>query len=181
MGLLINADLETSAGSTKEAYARIDNYRVDKVSSRIRFAVSYWLSEEYAHKFNRKYLDQKLKNATGLFSNLVVIYDEEDNGEEIEFPTFLEVNISKEEETKVPIYESKNITEEVPYVSFDENGDEVTKYRTVEKTVKEVVSYEVEIKEVIDNSIIGDLTNFCYNKLTKEIQKVIPSVEIKNI
>ena len=119
MGLLISADLETSAGSTKEAYVRIDNYRVDKVSSRIRFAVTYWISEERAHKFNRVYLDETLKNATGLFSNLVVIYDKEDNGTEVTLPTFLQLDLAREEETKIPQYKSVEKEEEVPYVSFD--------------------------------------------------------------
>jgi hypothetical protein len=89
MGLCIKVDLETSWGPTKEAYVRIDSYRVDKVSSRLRFAVTYWATIEQAAKFNRSYLEEDLKQANGLFSSKVVYYEDQlSEGDEIDLPTF---------------------------------------------------------------------------------------------
>jgi len=179
MGLLIKADLETSAGSTENAYARIDTYRVDKVSSRVGFAITYWKNEKAAHKFNREYLEDKLKNATGLFANKVVLYNSDSpDGDEIDLPTFLRINLTRKEEVEIPIIENVQEERSIPYVSFNENGDEVTKYRTVVENVEKQVGTEVKVKEIIDNNLISDLPKLCYDYLKQEIIKALPGVEV---
>lgn len=179
MGLLIKADLETSAGSTENAYARIDTYRVDKVSSRVGFAITYWKNEKAAHKFNRVYLEDKLKNATGLFANKVVLYSSDSpDGDEIDLPTFLRINLTKKEEVEIPIIEKVAEEKTVPYISFDENGDEITKYRKVIETVDKQVGVNKEVKELIDNSLLNNLPKLCYDYLKEEIIKALPGVEV---
>ena len=180
MGLLLKADLETSAGATEEAYARIDTYRVDKVSSRIGFAVTYWKNKKAAHKYNRVYLEDNLKNATGLFSNKIVLYRKDDLvGVEYDLPTFLRLDIAKKVEIEEPILERVTVQESVPYVSFNEEGEEPTKYRTVEKsTNKQVGTNKVE-KFLIDNTILSNIPKHCYEFLINELKQLLPGVEIK--
>lgn len=181
MGLNLIGDFETTAGSTKKAYARIDGYRIDKVSSKVKFSVTYWLDKEKGKNFNRVYLDEKLKNATGLFANQVVIYKKDDiDGTEYELPTFIVVDMVKEESVEIPIYGAVTTSKEIPYVSFDENGDEVTKYRTLELTSDEQVGKKVETKKVVDNSIIGNLPNFCYEVLKHKITDVCKGIKVEN-
>jgi len=181
MGLCINADLETSAGPTKEAYCRIDTYRIDKVSSRLRFAVTYWVNQEAGAKFNRSYLEEDLKQAKGLFSSKVVHYpDQLSEGDEIDLPTFFDVNMAEEITIDEPILEEQEVSKEVPYVSFDEKGDEITKYRTVKKKEVVEVGRTTVKKNIIDNDIIGDLPEYCYRHIERELKKIFPQGKITN-
>ena len=181
MGLVIKADIETSSGPTKKAYVRIDNYRVDKVTSRLRFAVSYWRTKESAHNFNRLYLEENLKNATGLFSSNIVFYEsKEDEGKEVSLPTFFDINMASEEVVEEPVFEMKDVTKTVPFISFDENGDEITLQKEVTKKEKVQVDVVTSTKNKINNSIIGDLPKYCYNEVKKQIQQLLPNCKIEN-
>ena len=174
-------DLETSAGPTKEGYCRIDTYRVDKVTSRLRFAVTYWMTEKDAAEFNRTYLDEDLKQARSLFASKVVYCpDQLSEGEEVDLPTFFDVNMAETITVEEPILEEKEIEKEVPYISFDENGDEITKHRTVKKKEKVTVGHKTVKKDRIDNSIIGDLPRYCYYHIETELRKIFPKGEIIN-
>ena len=181
MGLRINSDLETSAGPTMEAYARIDNYRVDKVSSKISFAVSYWLNKEAGQKFNRTYLGDNLKSATGLFSSKVVCYDVDDEGVEVELPTFLSTNNIRVEEVEDPIFETVTETKVVPYVSFDEEGNEITLEREVSHQVEKQVGSNKTVKKLIDTSVYDNITGFCYNHLKGELAKLFNDITIEDV
>ena len=181
MGLVMKIDLETSAGPTKEGYCRIDTYRIDKVTSRLRFAVTYWMNEKAAGEFNRTYLDEDLKQARSLFSSKVVYYpDQLSEGDQVDLPTFFDVNMTETITVEEPILEEKETEKEVPYISFDENGDEITKYRTVKKKEKVTVGHKTVKRDKIDNSIIGDLPSYCYSHIEKELKKIFPKGEIIN-
>ena len=98
MGLQLNVDLECIAGPTKEAYVRIDTYRVDKVSSKLKFSVTYWLSAKHAQDFNRTYLEDSLNQARGILSNKAVYYPTPDSdGIEVELPTFSQLDMANEQ------------------------------------------------------------------------------------
>ena len=181
MGLVMNIDLETSAGPTKEGYCRIDTYRIDKVTSRLRFAVTYWVNEKAAGDFNRTYLDEDLKQARSLFSSKVVYYpDQLSEGDEVDLPTFFDVNMAEIVTVDEPILEEQEIEKEVPYISFDENGDEITKTRIVKKKEQVEVGRKTVKREKIDNSIIGDLPTYCYSHIEKELKKIFPKGKIIN-
>lgn len=179
MGLYINGDFETTAGSTTRAYARIDSYRVDKVTSRVRFSVSYWITKEAGHNFNRQYLDESMKNATGLFSNKLLSYINSEDGTNIEFPTFMDVKLTRTEAIQVPVYGNVESSKQVPYVSFDDDGNEVTKYRTLTLNKSVVISHDTVTKEVIANDLLGDIPGFCYGKLTQAITDVESGIQVQ--
>ena len=181
MGLCIKVDLETSWGPTKEAYVRIDSYRIDKVSSRLRFAVTYWATVEQAAKFNRSYLEEELKQAKGLFSSRAVYYEDHlSEGDEIDLPTFFDIKLAELVTVDEPITEMQKVEKEIPYISFDEDGEEVTKYRNVTKNENVVIGSKTVKKNRVDNSIIGDLPEYCYNYIRKELKKIFPKGEIIN-
>ena len=179
MGLYINGDFETTSGATRQAYARIDSYRVDKVTSRVRFSVSYWISRDAGHNFNRQYIDESMKNATGLFSNKVISYINSEDGVNIEFPTFMDLKLTRSEEIQIPVYEKVETTKEVPYVSFDEEGNEVTKYRTLTLNKSEITGYNTETKDVIANDLLGDIPGFCYGKLIEALTAVENGIQVQ--
>ena len=86
----------------------------------------------------------------------------------------------KEEKVEIPIMEKKKVAVEVPYISFDENGDEVTLYRTVEEEKQVKVGVKKEVKKVIDYSIIDKLTIYSYGILKDELSKLFPKSKILN-
>ena len=84
----------------------------------------------------------------------------------------------KEQEVEIPVYKTKTVQVEVPYISFDEQGDEITLYRTVEEEKKVKVKTVKETKKVIDISVLDDLTGNSYKVLKEELKKFFPSNKI---
>jgi len=79
------------------------------------------------------------------------------------------------------IFETKTVTKEVPYVSFDENGDEITLYRTVEVDEKIKVGTEKNTKQIVNYTILNNLEEFCYNHVVKILSEVIPENKIEKL
>ena len=84
----------------------------------------------------------------------------------------------EKKEVEEDVFETIKVKKEVPYVSFDENGDEITLYRTVEADEKKKVRTEKTVKEVIDYSMINNLEEVCYNHVVKILSEVIPKDKI---
>lgn len=182
MGLCVNVDIETSAGPTQDMYARIDNIRLNKVAATIKYVVSYWVDKDHAMRFNRTYVEEARPGAVGILAREVVYYaDENSEGKDIALPIAFDTYPTSRQEIRVPIYENVPIKVEVPYVSFDENGEEVTKYRTVEEYKKEEVDSKVEVRHIIDNSKINNLQQFCYEDLAERLTEFFPKESIQNV
>jgi len=86
--------------------------------------------------------------------------------------------MSVEKEVNVGIFEDQTIEKEIPYTSFDENGEEITLYRTVAVKEKVKIGSKKEVKNIIDYDILNDLKNFSYNHLIGKLTEVLPNIEI---
>ena len=182
MGFKLNIDLETGSGPTQEAYVRIDNYRFNKVTSEIILTTTTWLNIEKAHAFNRTYLEESLKNAEGLVSADVLYYPTPDSeGEEVSIPIVYKAPVAIREEVEFPIYEEQETIEEVPYVSFDENGDEITKYKDEIAVKKVLVDSHKEIREVIKPELLTNLYEFAYEVIKNKLAELFPEDKIEKI
>ena len=181
MGLQINADLETIHGPTQEAYIKIDSIRLNQVMGEVKFTTSAWLTKEYADRFKRVYFDEPGKNAKGILPSKVVYFENDDSdGEDIEFSNFYIKRLVVEKEVETPIYEEKEKQEELPYITFDSEGNEITKYRTSISKVKEQVGTKKEIKELIDYSISTNIFGFCSGELKKDLSELFGKENIKD-
>lgn len=179
MGFVLDVDLETSEGPSHEVYVRVESFTFNKVTSLVQFQITYWQDRDHAIRFNRATLDEPVRNANGLVQERVLYFkDEASDGEEILFPHHMKVPLTVNTEIEVPNYEMKQVEKEVPYVSFDENGDEVTKYRTVVKEEKVKVGTTVEVKERIDHSLLGNIIGFIYDKIKDKLSEYIPADKI---
>lgn len=182
MGFRLNVDLETGSGPTQEAYIRIDNYRFNKVTSELVLTTTTWLDVERAHAFNRKYLDENLKNAEGLVSQNVLYYPTPDSeGEELTIPIVFKAPLVETQEVEFPIYEDQESIEEIPYVSFDENGDEITKYKAEVVVKKVLVNSYTETKEVINTELLSNLYEFSYEVVRKKLTELFPEDKIEKL
>jgi len=180
MGIEVLVDLETNRGPTKKLFIRIDSWKVNNTVNEIKFTTTSWLDKSYGDKFLRKYYTDDLNNAVGLVNSKLIHYpDNESDGIDIDLPNLFNIPMYVEEAVKEPIYETKEVTKEVPYVSFDENGDEVTLYRsvTVPKQVK--VGENEVVKKVVDYSIVNRLATFSYEKLAERLAEFFPKDKIK--
>ena len=118
----------------------------------------------------------------GLVQNKMMYYEQADyDGEEIEFKHYLKVNVAEEREIEIPIFEMQEVTEEVPYISFDENGDEVIKHRKVIKEKKVETGTYKEIKSVIDTKAFDDIYGYCYKRLYEHLIDIVPKDKIETV
>lgn len=180
MGLVIQADLETNQGPTKELYIRIDSWKINKTIGEITFTTTSWLTKRYADRFLRTYKDEELKPAIGLVSADIVFYDKEDNKEglEIRLNNLFKPSMVVEKEIELDIYGDKEVSKEIPFTSFDENGDEITLYKTIKSTEKIKTGTEKVVKEILDYTIIGNLEQFCYEYLKNKLEDYFPAESI---
>jgi hypothetical protein len=179
MGFKLNVELETTSGPTSEFYIRIENWKINRSSNLVTFTTTAWLNKEQATNFNRKYADDKSKNAVGLVGSKVIYYEDElSKGEKVDIKNLYSFEMIKEQEVEIPVYKTKTVQVEVPYISFDEQGDEITLYRTVEEEKKVKVKTVKETKKVIDISVLDDLTGNSYKVLKEELKKFFPPNKI---
>jgi hypothetical protein len=179
MGFVLNVDLETSAGPSHEVYVRVESLTYNKVTSMVQFQITYWQDRDHAIRFNRTTLDEPRRNAVGLVQERVLYFeDENSDGIEILFPHHLKVPLATKREVDVPEYGIVSVEKEVPYVSFDENGDEITKYRKVVTEEKKLIGKEKKEVEVIDTSLLSNIMDFCYGKIKEMLATHIPEDKI---
>lgn len=181
MGYVLEVDLETNLGPTEEMYCRIESFTFNKLTAELGFQVTYWLNPNVALKSNRTFVDEDIKNQKGLISSRVISFEKNKNGDEIILEQFLVVRASKTEEVTIPIYERQLKKKEVPYISFDEEGNEITLYRTIEVEDEVEVGKKKEIKEVIDYGLLKDIYGFMYKKLGEYLSESFSKDRIKNI
>lgn len=182
MGFILKADLETNLGPSQEIYARIEGMSYNKGTNLAMFQVTYWVNKDHASKFNRTFLDEPFKNMIGLIQDRVIFYsDEHKEGVELILPQYIETHTVVEKEVEVPLYETKLTKKEVPYTSFDEEGEEITLYRTVHVEEQVQVGVKKELKKVIDHSASGRLADFCYEVLKQELGKQFPIDNIETV
>ena len=182
MGFIINADLETSQGPTQELYVRVEGFFFNKVTAQLGFQVTYWIDRQHAIKHNRVYLEEEVKPMVGLVQNKILYFENSGgDGEEIMLSQYIKTKVAEEREVDIPVYVEEEIKEKVPYVSFDENGDEVIRYRDVikEKTVQKGTNKE--IKTVINLEAFGNLYEYCYKKLYDYLITVLPEDTIETV
>tara|TARA_B110000503_G_C7172509_1_gene425040 strand:- start:11061 stop:11609 length:549 start_codon:yes stop_codon:yes gene_type:complete len=180
MGFVLNVDLETSEGPSQEVYVRIESLTYNKATSEVRFQITYWQNRDKAIRFNRTYLQEEKNNAVGLIQEGVIYFkDEKSDGVQITFNQYMKVYTVVEEEVEIPIYENKQITKEVPYVSFDDNGDELILYRTVNLEEQVQIGTSKKVEQVISGGILDNIFGFCYDKIYEELLRYFPKDKIQ--
>lgn len=181
MGLVLNLEVETNRGPTQTLFFRIDSYRINSTVNEIIFTTTSWLSKEYADKTLRTYVDEPIHPSVGLVSNKVIEYHTDENGKEVIVENLYKLQMSKISNIDEPIYEEKEVTKELPYISFDEDGNEITLYRTVTTTEKVQVGVNNKDRELVDHSFLDNLKLNCYNYLKKELSKIFPEDKLNII
>jgi len=180
MGYILKVDLETSNGPSQEVYVRIESFTVNRVTSKARFQLTYWIDKGHAGRFNKTYVEDEDRPMVGLIRDKVIFYEnDESEGIEKTIPNMIEVDLAREEEVTIPILEEKEVTKEVPYTSFDENGDEIKLYRTITSIEKIETGTKKEIRKVIDPKLAENIFEFGYERIKIELGKIFPEHKIE--
>jgi len=169
MGLQLNVDLETNQGPSQQVYIRVEQVTIQKYNGRMIISTSGWL-------------DENVSQHPGPISDQVLYYrGKSKEGEEVSIPNLFIVDLIKEEEVIKPIIEKKIKMVKQPYVSFDENGDEITLEKELPVEVEEVVGEEKVISKKVDFSILKDeyIFDLAYQKIVEELQGIFPKKAIK--
>ena len=181
MGLRLNVDLDTNRGATKEAYIILETVRFNRVNTRVEYTTSFWLNKESAEAFQKKEIGGNLGSSEGMLQREVIYYkdDEDYEGTEITLPNFMMADIYKEKVIKEPLYEEKEVETEVPFVSFDDEGNEVIKKRKVTKLQKVKVGENKIVKKLFDTSVVSNIFEYTYVQLKKELSKYFPEEKLE--
>ena len=160
MGFKIKLDVDTFEGPAQSLYCRIDQMVISKPANRITVSLGYFLSKD------------KSSRSDQLPFGVLHYNDTQDNPEELDLPSSFRIDLGETVVIKEPIYEKQKVKEKVPYVSFDENGDEITKYREVEveKNIK-VGEEDNEVSIPVYDAIQKDIFGYCYKRIKEQLVK----------
>lgn len=182
MGFIIDLDLETSQGPTQEVYIRIESLHFNKPKMEVRFQLSYWENKKYADYFKRKLPTEQESKPKGLIQEKIIkLLGNNKLGEEILLPHMIISTLTEEKDIIVPIFETKSIEVEIPYVSFDENGDEITKIKTLVREEQVKVGEKTEKAEIFDYSSTSNLFESCYKIARSRLNQFIPNDKIIDV
>lgn len=181
MGLRLNVDLDTNRGQTNEAYVRIETIRFNRVLCRIEYTISCWVNKQAADAFDKKYIDDPLGSSQGILTKEVVYYDDDDDvdGREVVIDNYYTCEIYREEKIETPVYEEQEVVKLVPYVTFDENGEEKIVDKEIKKIEQVQVGVDTVIKKVVDFSLVEDMFDFTHKVLKDELSKIFPEDRIE--
>jgi len=166
MGFIIKQSLETNQGLLSEAYARIEMYRVDMFYGLLHTTVAMYPSKKAALETFPVYFGEVNPEPSQVIG-VNVLY----NGEEIEYPSYLEFPLVKDIEVEYPLYEDVEEVKISTYYDFDENGEIVKKEREdkVHKNVRSGTQKVIKQKIDIDK---GNIYLYAYEQVKKEFGKI---------
>ena len=159
MGLLLKGDFETEVGQSSELYLNIEGFNFRKADMSLFAPMAVWSSKEGSRIINK-----------------VIWYNGlEEDGVEVEIPNIFRIKLTDTVTLSEPIYEIREVAEEVPYISFDEEGEEITKYRKV-LVEKKVAIGEEDVEQEIENIklVQQDIFKTIYNHIEKELTQLFP-------
>jgi hypothetical protein len=166
MGFIIKQSLETNQGLLSEAYARIEMYRVDMFYGLLHTTVAMYPSKKAALETFPVYFGEVNPDPSQVIG-VNVLY----NGEEIEYPSYLEFPLVKDVEVEYPLYEDVEEIKTSTYYDFDENGEIVKKeredkvYKNVRSGTQKVIKQKIDIDK-------GNIYLYAYEQVKKEFGKI---------
>jgi hypothetical protein len=164
MGFIVKQPLETNQGLLTEAYVRIEMYRVDMFYGLLHTTIAMYPSRQAALETFPVYFGEVNPHPSQIIG-VSIVY----NDQEIQYPTYFEIPLVKDEEVEVPVFEEVTETKTSKYYDFDEDGNIVEKEKQTE--VKKIVQTGVQaiVKQKIDiNKNNGNIYSFAYEQIKRE-------------
>lgn len=181
MGLRLNVDLDTNRGATKSAYIILETVRFNRVNTRVEYTTSFWYDKQAAEAFQKKEVGGELGSSDGMLQREIIYYKSKTDfkGTEITLPNYFMADIYRLETITEPIYEEQEVEREVPFISFDDEGNEVMKKKKVKKLEQVKVGENTIEKKLFDTSVIHNIFEYTYEQLKKELTQYFPADKLE--
>lgn len=164
MGFIIKQPLETNQGFLSEAYVRIEKYQIDMFFGTLTTTVAMYPSKQAAIETFPVYFGEVNPDPSQVVG-VKIVY----KGEEIEYPTLLEIPLVTEVDIEVPYYEDREEIETSTYYDFDEKGEIVEKTREIKNIKKVLAGTQVISKPKINiNQNDGKIYEYAYTLIKEE-------------
>jgi hypothetical protein len=164
MGFIVKQPLETNQGLLTEAYVRIEMYRVDMFYGLLHTTIAMYPSRQAALETFPVYFGEVNPHPSQIVG-VSIVY----NDQEIQYPTYFEIPLVKDQEIEVPVFEDVLETKTSTYYDFDDNGDIVEKTREDQVTRTVQTGTQTIVKQKIDiNKNNGNIYSFAYEQIKKE-------------
>lgn len=182
MALILKGDIETNVGTTDSIHCKIDTITVNKSSGTIQYSILYWNDNNIAKGFSDLNVDSNVQQHTRNVINAeeILVYKDE-KPITFKLPTIFRFKVVDQIKEMVPIFERQSIKAEEPYISFDENGDEITLSRTVFNLKEVKVGEEEIIKEIIKKELIENPWKESYKHLNSILKEEIKKQKVNLI
>lgn len=178
MGYIVKGDFDTSYGKLNEIYCRIESFHFNRQTGYCNFSYTYWPSKHASDVHTPVYEGDSVKKVIEMLDTQIIMYADSNTFDDILLPHSIKVFAGTEKTIEEPVFEYQDYTEEIPYISFDENGNEVTKTRTVISQKKVQAGVKQVTKNVFDSSTIQNIWEFGYTALKQKISEWIPQDSI---
>jgi len=178
MGYTLKGDFETTYGKLAEIYTHIQSFHFNRTTGICTFSYTYWPDKSTADTHTPAYEGDILSKAVSMLGPEIIKYQEDKSPTDILLPHSLKSFAGTVITIEEPVYEYETYIEEIPFVSFDENGDEITKYREVERQKKVQTGIQTVSKNAFDPDIVDFINPFGYEVLKKELLKWFQPQEI---
>jgi len=178
MGYILKGDFETTYGELAEIYTHIQSFHFNRSTGICTFSYTYWPDKSMADKHTPVYEGDTPTKTLTMIGEEIIKYDQSGREIDILLPHSLNSFAGTVKTVEEPVYEEQSLIETVPYISFDENGDEVTKYKEVEKVNKVQIGTKNIIKNTFDPELIDSINTFGYKLLQKHLFKWFLTQEI---
>lgn len=177
MGFTIQADLETSRGKSKEVYLRIQSLNFNRSTMEVRTHITYWENKIYAGKADWKVVTDPKPKLVGLLQEKFILYHNKTE-KEVVLPHNLTLPITETKIVEMPVYETVVEEVEIPYVSFNKLGEEITKTKIHKKETQVEIRKEEKQITSYNYSALSNIFEFCYLEIEKIITELIPEAKI---
>jgi hypothetical protein len=164
MGFIVKQPLETNQGLLTEAYVRIEMYRVDMFYGLLHTTIAMYPSRQAALETFPVYFGEVNPHPSQIVG-VSLVY----NNEEIEYPTYFEIPLVKDEEVEIPVFEEVTETKTSKYYDFDEDGNIVEREKQTEAKKIVQTGTQTIVKQKIDiNKNNGNIYSFAYEQIKRE-------------
>lgn len=164
MGFIVKQPLETNQGLLTEAYVRIEMYRVDMFYGLLHTTIAMYPSRQAALETFPIYFGEANPHPSQIIG-VSLVY----NNEEIQYPTYFEIPLVKDEEVEIPVFEEVTETKTSKYYDFDEDGNIVEREKQTEAKKIVQTGTQTIVKQKIDiNKNNGNIYSFAYEQIKRE-------------
>ena len=173
MSLILEGNIETNIGPVDNIYVKIDSLTIDKLKGTLTYSVMYWQDKATSETFKHLSHDPNISQTTRkiISSNEILVYNEKNKPTSISLPTVKRFEVLDSKEVEIELISSRMVRKDVPYVSFNSDGEEVEKMRSELVQEDFVSGTEVKKEYFFNEEILTNPFKLCYDNLKETISK----------